>query len=91
MFSTLFGEDGVAAGLNGGTSVSSADNILVPNDSGGYDIYYYNTNSLALLNGWRSVLSAVTDAKDAVIAEPGKSFIIRRIGAPTNITEIRPF
>lgn len=41
-----------SAGLTGGTSVNSADAILIPNGSGGYDQYYYSTGGFAGV-GWR--------------------------------------
>jgi hypothetical protein len=40
------------AGLQGGTSVNTADAILIPNSTGGYDQYYYSTGGFAGV-GWR--------------------------------------
>ena len=70
----MFGPDG--GPLVGGSTASQADRILVPNDNGGYDSYYFKTSGLGA-NQWRST-SISGDQGDSVIAEAGDIIIIRR-------------
>ncbi len=78
------------AGLVGGSSAGSADNILVFDDSGSISTYYYKNAGLIGGTGWRSSSSPITDQASTVIASPGKMFLINRSGGAFNLAESSP-
>ncbi|MGJ8649300.1 MAG: TIGR02597 family protein [Opitutaceae bacterium] len=90
---TLAGLFGAAneAGLDGGSGAGNADNILVQDGSGGFDIYYYKDAGIFGGTGWRSSASNSVDESAAVVATPGQMFLINRSGgAGINLTETSP-
>ena len=89
--SGLFGANN-EAGLDGGSSAGNADNVLVlDSDTGAITSYYYKDSGLLGGTGWRSSVSTITDQANAVIAEPGKMFLINRSGGSAfNLTEASP-
>jgi uncharacterized protein (TIGR02597 family) len=76
--SSVFGATDTA-GLQGGTSPSLADKILVYNTTtAGYDSYYYKTNGTT--PGWRKIGDTVTD-QGAVTLYPEQGLLLNRIAS----------
>jgi hypothetical protein len=78
--------NGTANGLTGGTSLNSADVVLIQNGSG-FDQFYYSTGGFAGV-GWRQVGQGATNMASRPL--PDGSFIVFRRGAPTTVSLTQP-
>ncbi|MEJ6778875.1 MAG: hypothetical protein QNK86_05310, partial [Akkermansiaceae bacterium] len=74
--SDVFGATNTA-GLEGGTASALADNIYLPNSSGGFDIYYYSTGGFVGI-GWRKVGSGSTDFSAQPLVFVDGLYVFRR-------------
>lgn len=81
---SYFGVDG--GSLLKGATASAADEILVPNGNGGFNIYYYQEGASGG-DGYRSSTDLSTDASAAVIAAVGKGFVLKRKGTGTSYNQ----
>lgn len=80
----MFGVDG--GDLTGGSSASNADTVLIPKESGGFDIYYYKSSGLGS-PGWFSTSVSGTQG-DTQIADVGGVVIVNRaFGTSFNLAE----
>lgn len=78
------------AGLVGAAGAGLADNILLPDGSGGYLFFYYKNAGLGG-TGWRSSASASINEADRILVEPGSLFIVNRSqGDAFNLFELNP-
>lgn len=78
-------------GLVGGANAGAADNILLPDGSGGYLFFYFKNAGLIGGTGWRSSASPSIDEADRILAQPGSLFILNRSqGGPFNLIELNP-
>lgn len=87
--SNLFGP--TANNLIKGASSTNSDEILVPNNSNGFDVYYYRVGTGLLGTGWRKNGSGSTDQANTVIAQPGGVYIIKRKSTAFNLTQNKPY
>jgi uncharacterized protein (TIGR02597 family) len=78
--------NGTANGLTGGTSLNSADVVLIQNGFG-FDQFYYSTGGFAGV-GWRQVGQGSTNMDTRPL--PEGSFIVFRRGAPTTVSLSQP-
>lgn len=89
--SKLFGMNNETNLLKGGSFAGDADKVLVFDDDGTYSTYYFKNGGLFGGTGWRSVRSNDVDESNAIIAKPGKMFMINRSnGIAFNLTEKSP-
>jgi uncharacterized protein (TIGR02597 family) len=86
--SSYFGADG--GDLLKGASASTADEILVPNSSGGFDVYYYQEGASFGGTGFRSSVNAFSDSASTVIANVGGGFVLKRKGSAFNLADATP-
>jgi hypothetical protein len=85
-------------GVKGGSSVSAADNILVPTGLGGFTTYYFRTNDPTLSAacpgggcGWRDSTAPATDRSGVGFPLGGSYFLLRRPATNFNWTVGQPF
>jgi uncharacterized protein (TIGR02597 family) len=85
---SYFGADG--GDLQSGANAAAADEILVPKDGGGFDIYYYQEGAAFGGDGYRSSINAFTNASATVLASVGEGFVLKRKGAAYNQLDVSP-
>jgi uncharacterized protein (TIGR02597 family) len=85
---SYFGTDG--GSLLSGPNSSEADEILVPKDGGGFDVYYFQEGAAFGGVGYRSSVNAFADASSAVLASVGKGFVLKRKGSAYNQLDETP-
>ena len=79
-------EAGLVAGAD--NNFSSADTILVPNPSGGYDTYFYNVHStVSLFTGWRKTTALTVDASNTLISTGTSSMLVKRVGSGFDLVQ----
>ncbi len=74
--SDVFGESN-EAGLQEGASATVADTILVPDDSGQFDQFFYSNGGF-FGTGWRQDGQGATDMSNAVLFQTDAFFVFRR-------------
>jgi uncharacterized protein (TIGR02597 family) len=79
---SYFGSDG--GNLQSGANSAEADEVLVPKDGGGFDVYYYQEGAAFGGVGYRSSVNAFADASDTVLASVGTGFVLKRKGGAYN-------
>lgn len=85
---SYFGANG--GDLQSGANAAAADEILVPKDGGGFDIYYYQEGASFGGVGYRSSVNAFTDASAIVLASVGEGFVLKRKGDAYNQVDVSP-
>ena len=85
---SYFGADGGNIGKGANSSV--ADEILVPNGNGGFNIYYYQDGAPFGGTGWRSSTNGFSDAGSTVVASAGSGFVIKAKNGAYNVNDATP-
>jgi uncharacterized protein (TIGR02597 family) len=86
-------------GLLGGNSPGIADNVIIPNGTGGFNNYYFRTNVPTVGTafcpggscGWRDSGSAITDRSGIGFPLGGSFFVLRRPATNFNWIVGQPF
>jgi hypothetical protein len=85
---SFFGTDG--GSLQSSSQFSNADQVLVQDENGNFDYYFYWDNPRGAA-GWRKSDDLVTDAGATVIMDSGSAVIVDRQGSAYNFAELKPF